>query len=74
MKVNDIEIPIPESMFEYFVDNSNVTIYPYEADNYFSEPIFTVSIPKDSFIEIKAVYNYWKATRKEEKEGSELPQ
>jgi|SRR5208283_2483810 len=65
MKIKDIEIPIPESMIGYILDNRNISIYSIGADRYFEEPSLSIKISRETMIEAKGAYNFWKKTRHE---------
>jgi hypothetical protein len=57
--VREMEIPIPESMFEYFTNNRVITVYSIDIDQYISEPAFSVEVPKDTLMEVIGAYRYW---------------
>ena len=57
--IGDCVVPIPEIMFDYIIDNNNVTIYATNDDEYFFEPTLHIELPKDTLVEAKGVYKYW---------------
>jgi len=60
VKIKDIEVPIPESLIAYLMQNRTITIYPLTMDNYIEEPLLSVTIKPESLIEAKGIYNFWK--------------
>jgi hypothetical protein len=66
IKIKDIEIPIPESLMEYFMQNRTITIYPLTMDNYVEEPLLSVTIRPESLIEARGIYNFWKRSQNAE--------
>jgi hypothetical protein len=66
VKIKDIEIPIPESLMEYFMQNRTITIYPLTMDNYIEEPLLSVTIRPESLIEARGIYNFWKRSQNAE--------
>jgi hypothetical protein len=66
VKIKDIEIPIPESLIEYFIQNRTITIYPLTMDNYIEEPLLSVTIRPESLIEARGIYNFWKRSQNAE--------
>jgi hypothetical protein len=46
-----IEVPMPESLIAYFMQNRTITIYP-------------LTIKPESLIEAKGIYNFWKNSLK----------
>jgi len=62
VKINDIEVPIPETLFDYFLENRTITIYPFDTDNYVCDPVLSVIISKESLIEARGAYWFWKKT------------
>ena len=51
-------IPIPEVMLDYFVDNANLTLYPFNPLNYIENPIVTISLLRDTIVEARSIYYY----------------
>lgn len=65
VRIKQVEIPIPEILFDYFIENRTITIYPLEINNYLEEPILSLEISKDSILEAKGIYSYLKRDSKE---------
>lgn len=67
IKIGDIQIPITESLFEFISNNRNVTIYHAGIENYIEEPALLVELSKESLIEAKGIYSFWKKSLEEER-------
>lgn len=67
IKILNIEIPIPESLFDFILENSNITIYPAGIENYIEEPVLSIEISKESLIEARGIYSFWKKAELKEK-------
>ncbi|MEI6155542.1 MAG: hypothetical protein WCQ90_15820 [Deltaproteobacteria bacterium] len=59
-------IPIPEATLDYFVDNANLTLYPFNPLNYIEKPIVTISLSRDTMVETRSIYHYSKAPEGEQ--------
>ncbi len=57
-------ISIPEEELDYFVDNSNITVYPFSI-NYVEEPVVTVSLLRDTVVEARSIYHFNKTKSNE---------
>lgn len=59
-------IPIPEAALDYFVDNANLTLYPFNPLNYMEKPIVTINFTRDTIFEAKSIYHYSKPSELEQ--------
>ena len=59
-------IPIPEAALDYFVDNANLTLYPFNPFNYIEKPIVTICLSRDTLVEARSIYNYSKLPEQEQ--------
>ena len=62
IKIKDeISIPLPEILFEFISENSTIHLYEFFSENYIEEiPLYSFRIEKESFLQIKGAYKYWK--------------
>jgi len=59
-------IPIPEATLDYFVDNANLTLYPFNPLNYIEKPIVTICLSRDTMVEARSIYHFSKTTETEQ--------
>jgi len=64
VRVKDLEIPIPDVLIDYFVENRMITIYSVEPEQYVSEAILAIEVPKESLMEVIGAYRYWQEMKK----------
>ena len=53
-------LPIPEELFDYIIDNRNITLYTFSPENYIEEPVITFCLSKDVLIEAKSIFKFSK--------------
>ncbi len=63
LRVKELNIPILPDMYDYLMDNRNITIYPYSMDKYMEKPLYKVEIAQKSLIEAVALFNYINETK-----------
>lgn len=66
IKIRELEIPIPESLFDFIFDNRVITIYRTGIEKYVEAPVVSIELSKESLIEAKGMYSFWKKTLSEE--------
>ena len=62
----EYEVPLPEEMLDYIMENRLVTIYQMNGAHYLYSPTVTIELEKDALVEAKAVYRYHKSRMREE--------
>ena len=68
VNIKDIKIFVPESYIDYIVNNRKITLYSMGPDKYIEDPVISVELSKDSLIEARGIYNFWKKEGKIENE------
>jgi hypothetical protein len=63
IKIGLVEVPIPEALFEFIIENRRITIYPWGADNLIEEPALAIQVSKEALIEAKGIYCFWKKSK-----------
>ena len=58
MRIDEIIVPIPESMLEFVIDNNTITFYRADNVEYLWEPLLSVEIPRDDLIEARGAYKF----------------
>ncbi len=56
--VGELEIPIPEALFDYISDNPTIVFYHVTDNRLLAEPAATVVIDKNLFMEAKGAYKF----------------
>ncbi len=59
----ELEIPVPESLIDFLVENNLITLYAIDENTYVGEPARSIEIPKEALIEARAVFRF--ATQKQ---------
>ena len=57
---NYMVLPIPEELLDYIIDNRNITLYTFSAENYIEEPVITFSLSKNALIEARSIFKFLK--------------
>jgi hypothetical protein len=63
INIGKINVIVPENLFEYFLSNNTITIYPLTLEKYVEEPALSVKISKDAISEAKGAYNFWRVSK-----------
>jgi len=76
LTVKDLNIPILPDMYDYLMNNRNITIYPYSIDKYMEKPLYRVEVTQKSLIEAVTIFNYIKEIKElkeSQQPGTENP-
>jgi hypothetical protein len=60
IRAGELSITIPENIIDFFLEHPTITIYSFSAQNYIEEAIFSIDLSRESIIEARGIYNYWK--------------
>lgn len=65
IRIGSIEIPIPELLIDFILENRNIIIYNSGVENYVEGPSLWIELARESLIEAKGIYNFWKGDKEQ---------